>query len=380
MIKTALAALAVLSLIPSAAMAAQANLSKTPTSTLTYTIRGRDTAPTDILSMGGASSCSVQTSLSGAAAVSIAPRPNPSVSHTSAPGVVSITTSGASTFTSDAGQFSVSFGVTSNSANVTISCTPGGGGASGIDGSYNNTTSGLAATTLQGAVDELEASKAEVTSQTSVLLQGQNGIAAVSDPNDITASPDVVCGTATPGSCLFISDKGIEFVNTSLTKWRAVAAKHYDFIYENISDESIGAIDGTNCLGNPWANLGDRGTACNNQKTTIRAVTDITLDTFTVFAHDVGGSAITLRGCAICISLDGGSTCAAGSDVSLPSADGITLAEGQTNTKTLNIQIAKGDFFQFYSVNGEFSGAGGEGVCTSLASQHLGVNLEFYER
>ena len=327
--------------------------------------------------MEGAPSCSVLANVAGAGTISIYPRPD---AGTPAATPTDITTSGASTFTSDAGQFSVKFAAADKSANVTLTCSPGGG-ASGIDGSYDNTTSGLAATTLQGAVDELEASKAEVTSQTSVLLQGQNGIAAVSDPNDVTASPDVVCGTATPGSCLFISDKGIEFVNTSLTKWRAVAAKHYDYIYEPMTSQSIGAaLDGTKCLGNPWSNSGDRVSACTSHKSEIRAVTDITLDTFTVFVTDVSGSAVTLRGCAICVSLDGGATCATGSDVSLPSADGIALTEGSTNSTTLNIQIAKGDFFHLYALNGEFSEAGGEGVCSSLGSQHLGVNLEFYER
>jgi len=253
---------------------------------------------------------------------------------------------------------------------ITLSCTAGAA-----------TVAYSGGTTVAAELDSLNALKADAADQTEILLQGENGVADVSDPNDSAASPDVECGSAIPGKCMFISDKGLEFVNTSTTQWRASAAMHYNYIYEPYTSQSIGAsLSADKCLPNPWSNSGDRVAVCSGHKTEYRAHTDITLDKMTLFVTHASGSALVDRGCAICVSLDGGSTCVADTDISLPAADGTTFAVGLVNSKALNIQVNEGDFFQLYAVRGEFSGATGEGVCSGLGNQHLGLSLEIYER
>ena len=156
MIKNALAALAVLSLVPSAAMAVEANLAKTPTSTLTYTIRAKDTSPTDILSMGGAASCSVVASLASGS-VSVVPRADASVAHSTATaGTVTLGASGPGTLTSSAGQFSVSFTAVGKST-VTVACTPGAALAAEAD-----TTPYFTGATGDGVTNDLAALQAEI--------------------------------------------------------------------------------------------------------------------------------------------------------------------------------------------------------------------------
>ena len=171
MIKNALAALAVLSLVPSAAVAVEANLAKTPTSTLTYTIRAKDTAPTDILSMGGAASCSVVASLASGS-VSVVPRADASVAHSTATaGTVTLGASGPGTLTSSAGQFSVSFTAVGKST-VTVACTPGGSGGGAayddtaiqaeVDANTAATTHYFLGATGDGVTDDQPVLQAEI--------------------------------------------------------------------------------------------------------------------------------------------------------------------------------------------------------------------------
>ena len=249
--------------------------------------------------------------------------------------------------------------------------------------SYDNTTSGLAATTLQGAVDELEATKAEVTSQTSVLLQGQNGIANVSNPNDATASPDVVCGSATAGKCLFFGADGEGWTNISLTEWRPQAPHKVSLIAEPLTSVSQASMNGTNCYRNPRRALNDRTTACdaagtNNMGDTYFFGNGATVLGKVCMYHLTTSLANpTASGCGTCASDDGGLTCINGDQVNVPPADGESIV-GSGSCVTYNAPLTNG-YFELYALAGEFSEAGGAGICNS-GQNHLMIEAEVYRR
>ena len=169
--------------LPMVALGASVSVDESATPILTYTIRAKDTSPTYILSMGGADSCSVLLQSRGAN-MTIAPRPDASVSHNASmteAGAISASTSGSYTLTTTAGQFSVAFSAADNS-NASVTCNPNAGGGGG------------------GAADTLEGT-APASSTENVL--GITKIIPNEDPLKLiettVASPKWVVGTTDVG-------------------------------------------------------------------------------------------------------------------------------------------------------------------------------------
>lgn len=175
-------------MLPMSALAVTANVDRSTTPTLTYTIRARDTSPTTILSMGGAGECSIQLQSNGAT-LQVAPRADAAVPHSTAMGdaaAVSTAVTGSHTFTSSAGQFSVAFTAADNSS-ASIICNPTGG---------------------QGATDGVD-----------VLIGGENGVTDQANPN----SPVIVC-PQTNAACMYLSSttgwwSAVSSDGVSTTSW-----------------------------------------------------------------------------------------------------------------------------------------------------------------
>ena len=384
MTKNIVATLVALSMLPSVASAYGAGLSQDSNDVFTYTLRARDLLTTGILSTNGSTSCTVVANMS-AGTLNITPRTSASVSEaTEIAGnsdAQAITVSGTTTLITTPGQFSAKFSVVGTST-ATVVC-DAGGNASGT--SYDNTISGLASSTVKTALDEIVATTVSTTAATSVLLQNENGIANVSDPNDTTASPDVVCSVATAGKCLFFSSAGIGFVNESTTEWQALNPTVYSAILEPVSNQLKTAMGGNLCVRNPERFINDRTTTCavttagGMSDTYFRAPTDITLDRISIQLLATSEVA-TAGGCGICVTLDAGLTCLNAISASTPSADGINHVVGNTGSATYNHQLAEGDIFEIYTVRGEFSGATGAGECAGADENHIRFELETYPR
>jgi len=263
---------------------------------------------------------------------------------------------------------------------IEIVCTRGASGVAFSDGATSETD-------LGGAVSELYAIKLDAADATEVLLQGENGVADTSDPNDSTASPDVTCSSAIPGKCLFFSDEGIGFVNESTTLWRPISPNVYEFYAEAVAHQDDGSMDGTQCYYNPiYNNTSDRPVACGISA----GAGDYSFTRFfpkgpavlgrvcvTTVATSVPGNATV--GCGICATMDDGLTCLGGLQASAPSADGINNAVGNQGCAVYNEPLDAGEYFGLYGVTGNFSGSGGEGTCTG-GQVILQVEVEVYDR
>lgn len=331
MIKNALAALAVLSLIPSVAVAVQANLSKAPTSTLTYTVRAKDTAPTSILSMGGASSCSVTAGLASGS-VSVVPRADASVAHsTGTAGTVTLSASGSGTLTTDAGQFSVSFTAVGSSM-VTITCVPGGG------------SGGLTSEDL-----------------VSYLISGEDGVAVAADPNGT-----VTCA-AGANQCLFAGSDNTLWLSSGTTSWVATGAaggSADQVLMVSTTGRSLanGAAE-TQCF-QETADLRDRtvrnALVCTDTATDFGYQNGVTITEITAFVPasednvEDAGRALN-GGCGTCITTDG-TNCVAGTEVYVPSANATDqYISGSSSTLSLNHVVAPGDTIGFMAIQGIFN-------------------------
>ena len=253
-------------------------------------------------------------------------------------------------------------------AGVTVVCTK--------SDVYQNDTSGLAATTAQGAIDELAATKANAADQTSMLLQNQGSVADVSDPNDTAASPDVTCSSAIPGKCMFINTQGHNFVNVTATRWRRIGPPPLlDFqasrsvANANVADSCINWGNSQGWPPSPFGGkLGVVTSACSSNATQLTVlepftITRITL-THSLFSANVADSGIAISGgCAVCITTDG-STCEAGTRVDIPSSSGgdQLLAGVSSSTDMTYVPDPLVDFQLLYLL-GDFNFSGTARTC-----------------
>ena len=351
MIKNILLSVALV-LTSSLAFAAQPNVSKTPLSSTENTFRGTDTKDSFIYSMEGATSCSVQANVAGAGAIVIAPRPDATVGSGSAPADTVITTSGASTFTSDAGQFSVAFVIADKSANVTITCVPVG----------TNSGDGLTSEDL-----------------VSYLISGEDGVAVAADPNGT-----VTCA-AGANQCLFAGSDNTLWLSSGTTSWVATggaagSADQVLMVSTTARSLANGAAE-TQCF-QETADLRDRlvrnALDCTNTATDFGYQTGVTITEITAFVPasednvEDAGRALN-GGCGTCITTDG-TNCVAGTEVYVPSANATDqYISGSSSTLSLNHVVAPGDTIGFMAIQGIFNFDGVGTVTCQVGQADLSI-------
>lgn len=254
------------------------------------------------------------------------------------------------------------------------------GAVTAADVTYDNSTSGLFATDVKGALDELTAEKVDIAEAKSVLIGGEGSIADQVDPN----SPLIVCP---------LSNANCEYLSTETGWWDATTSDGasattwsarnevliWDHQFETGAEMNVATYSGTNCAAMQFGNETTSDGLCSDENHKHSFARDYYLTRFVGIARDGDASnpAWTNEdGCSFkLVSGIDGSTDITNGELDFPDSS-VPLNEGDIVEQIVGEILSAGTSFSIKSRDGDFCDDGTTPAtcdCVNARYVHLGL-------